>query len=119
MEHLPKQQKFRRRNNAGTYKKQVRKTVTAPATNKPTAASVDKAKIVQTSTHVQISFPSKPSEAIRSALKASYWKWSPKLSCWQRIKGWHTVKVANEILKRFQIQPSAQIMAAKSNKGGV
>ncbi|MCL1973121.1 MAG: hypothetical protein FWG57_09110 [Endomicrobia bacterium] len=96
----PKQTKFNRR-NAAPYKKQEC-SAAEPAKDEQTTS----AKIVQTSTHVQISFPSKPSDAIRSALKASYFKWYPKLSCWQRLKGWHTFNVAKEILKRYQIQPA-------------
>jgi hypothetical protein len=98
----PKQQKkFNRHNPAMTYKKQACVAV-EPAKDEQTAG----AKIVQTATHVQISFPSKPSEAIRSALKSSYFKWYPKLSCWQRLKGLHTFNVAKEILKRYKIQPA-------------
>ncbi|MDR1474695.1 MAG: hypothetical protein LBS38_03270 [Endomicrobium sp.] len=96
----PRQKKFNRR-NAAPYKKQER-SASEPAKDEQTVG----AKIVQTSTHVQISFPSKPSEAIRSALKASYFKWYPKLSCWQRLKGWQTLNVAKELLQRYRIQPA-------------
>jgi hypothetical protein len=95
----PKQQKKFNRRNAGIYKKQEHKTC-EPIKDE------DGAKIVQTATHVQISFPEKPSESIRSALKASYFKWYPKLSCWQRLKGRHTFNVAKEILKRYRTQPA-------------
>ena len=93
----PKQQKLNRR-SAGIYKKQERRAAESVKEEQIN----DSVKIIQTDSHVQIFFKAKPSEAIRLALKASHFKWYPKLACWQRFKSYHTFNVAKEILKRYQ-----------------
>lgn len=42
-------------------------------------------RIVQTNNRVQLHFPRKPDESMRSALKARGFRWSPRAEAWQRI----------------------------------
>jgi|GEM_PF-5306993 len=101
---VPTPQKFYRR-NARTYKKQVQKT--APVKDEQTPTGANTAKIVQTSTHVKIVFPAPPSEAIRSDLKRSYFKFYTRpFPCWQRFKSYTALCVAHEILKKYYAQPA-------------
>jgi hypothetical protein len=91
------QQQFKR-HNSGLYKKQERRVTKAVKDEQ-----IDNnARIVQTASHVQIFFKSKPSDEIRSELKRSYFKWYPRLACWQRFSGYHANNVAKEILKKYQ-----------------
>jgi DNA repair exonuclease SbcCD ATPase subunit len=52
---------------------------------------------------VQIFFPSKPSETVRSQLKQSGFRWTPTLGCWQAYYNanakYYAQKIAKEIIK--------------------
>lgn len=50
---------------------------------------------------VQVFFPGKPSEAIRSELKRNGFKWAPSIGAWQRMRSREAMRRAKEIISRF------------------
>ena len=48
---------------------------------------------------LQLFFPGKPSEAIRSKLKENGFRWTPSVGCWQAYRNFRAHACADEILK--------------------
>lgn len=50
---------------------------------------------------VQIFFPGKPADEVRSALKSAGFHWSPMVKAWMRLISDYAVRQAKEIVKKF------------------
>lgn len=48
---------------------------------------------------LQLFFPGKPSEAIRSKLKENGFRWTPSVGCWQAYRNYRAQTCADEVLK--------------------
>ena len=75
-----------------------------PTTSTEVAISADgdsKIRIVDNTeaNRLQLFFPGKPSEAIRSKLKESGFRWTPSVGCWQAYRNYRAQTCADEVLK--------------------
>jgi hypothetical protein len=58
---------------------------------------------------VQVFFPGKPSDTIRSELKRNGFKWAPSIGAWQRMRGYEATRRAKEIVSRYAQQQGGQL----------
>jgi hypothetical protein len=58
---------------------------------------------------LQIFFPGKPSDTIRSELKCNGFKWAPSIGAWQRMRSYEAIQRAKEIVSRYAQQQGGQL----------
>jgi prefoldin subunit 5 len=46
---------------------------------------------------VRLYFSGKPNEDIRTRMKASGWRWTPTVGCWQAYRNWSSLELAKEL----------------------
>lgn len=57
---------------------------------------------------IQLFFPDKPSDAMRSELKRSGFRWAPSIGAWQRMRSYEATERAKEIINRHGTQQGGQ-----------
>jgi len=79
--------------------------------DKTTQTEVNGVRIVDNveDNRLQVFFPGKPSQDIRSELKHSGFKWAPSVGAWQRMRGYGATQRAKEIVKLYNQQQGGQI----------
>ena len=83
-------------------------------------AKTDAIKIVN-NTHlkrVQLFFPEKPSDDVRSDLKAHGWRWSPHNFCWQRLNTENGIADALRIQKTWYPEKAGAEVALEGKTSG-
>lgn len=89
-------------NNANIRRLKKRLTTIAQYVNdETTEKAIGNVRIVDNAdeNRLQIFFPNKPIDAVRSMLKSYGFRWTPSLGCWQAYRGNNTAYWAEQIVK--------------------
>lgn len=87
-------------NNANIRRLKERiKTISAHANDTTTKQTIGDIEIVDSveDNRLQIFFPGKPSDSIRSQLKSNGFRWTPTVGCWQAYRGAYRKQIAEQI----------------------
>lgn len=77
------------------------KVIQAHAADENTESTINDVRIVDNAdeNRVQIFFPGKPAENIRTALKSYGFHWSPTIGCWQRQRSPQALYLAQKVIQ--------------------
>lgn len=75
------------------------KTLESHAHDETTETVIGDCRIVDSveDNRLQMFFPSKPDDAVRSRLKSNGFRWTPTLGCWQAYRGAYRKQIAEQI----------------------